>query len=191
MDTTNVVWKPTTLNPAFKDQWKDVEAAEAQATIRREEEAKNNPPGPPSDDQLRAEWSTLEQSYRELTHYAGQSEASTNAQGEHVRVVERRLKAAEDLIPADVREETIAKFQRGERVYRLFEACRGVVALREVLKEATDFFNRKRRISADFAARKAAFEQYNLPRLLELRKIVQKQDSDYATAKGRKSTWQY
>ena len=188
---TNVELKPTTLNPAFREQWRDVEAAEALSKTRREEEAKNNPPGPPTDDQLRAECSTLEQSLSELTLYAGQSEASTNAQGDHVRVVEKRLKAVEALIPEDIREETIAKYQRGERVYRLFEACRGIVALREVFKDATEIFARKRKISADWATRKAAFEQHNLPRLQELRKIVNQQDNDYATAKGRKSVWQY
>lgn len=188
---TDIELKPTTLNPAFRDQWKDVEAAQALGKIRREEEAKRNPPGPPSPDQLRNEWSTLDQSYRELTHYASQSEASTNAQSDHVRVVEKRLKAVEALIPEDIREETIAKYQRGERVYRLLEACRGIVALREVFKDATDLFARKRKISADWAARKAAFEVHNLPRLQELRKIVNQQDNDYATAKGRKSVWQY
>jgi hypothetical protein len=188
---TNVELKPTSLNPAFKDQWKNVEAAETLSKTRREQEVKNNPPGPPTDDQLRAEWSTLEQSHRELTHYAAQSEASTNAQADHVRLIEKRLKATEELIPEDIREATITKFQAGERVYRLVEACRGVVALREVLKEANDLFARKRRISADFAARKTAFEQHNFPRLLELREIVKKQDNNYATSKGRKSVWQY
>lgn len=152
---------------------------------------KANTPKEPTDDQLRAEWSTLEQQHRELEHYAAQSEASTNAQSEHVRVIEKRLKAAEALIPADILETTLAAYQKGGRVYRHVAACRGILALREIFDEAKDIFARKRRIGADWAARKKAFAEHNLPRLLELREIIKKQDNDYAVSHGRKSIWQF
>lgn len=189
-DTNKVEWIPVSSNPSAPLKWADIQEAERLNQIRRDAIEANKPPETPAqyEARIRNEYYTALELYKHAVDYARDAESSVNRAADrahHFQTLVNAIKAV--LQPSDY-----ANYEKGRATRAGFSnqpsgpynaAITRLESAEENLASALDFLERQRKINA---MRAAQLKSFDVKKLKEQEKQIQKWDDAYSISHGTK-----